>query len=59
MIISIGGELDVHDLVFKPSLIWIPTTITPLLYWLSTTHNTIDLAEKAFLQAIENTNKKG
>jgi hypothetical protein len=28
-----------------------PTTITPLLCWLLTTHNAIDLAEKAFLQA--------
>jgi hypothetical protein len=47
---SIVRELDVHDLGFKPSLIRTPTTITPLLHWLSTTHNAIDLAEKTFLQ---------
>ena len=29
----------------------VPTTITPLLRWLSTMRNAIDLAEKAFLQA--------
>jgi hypothetical protein len=40
-----------HDLGFEPSLIWTPTTVTPLRCWLSTTYNAIDLAEKAFLQA--------
>jgi hypothetical protein len=36
-----------------------PTTITPLLRWLSTKHNLIDLATKAFpCKRIENTSKK-
>ena len=30
-------RLDVHDLGFEPRLIWTPTTVTPLLRWLSTT----------------------
>ena len=43
--------MNVHDLGFEPSLIWTPATITPLLCWLSTTRNAIDLAKKSFLQA--------
>jgi hypothetical protein len=36
-----------------------PATITPLLRWLSTKHNLIDLATKAFpCKRIENTSKK-
>jgi hypothetical protein len=50
-ILLIGGELNVHDLGFEPRLIQTSTTVTPMLRWLSTTHNAIDLAEKAFLQA--------
>jgi hypothetical protein len=49
-IISIGGELHVHDLDFESRLIRTPTTFTPFLNWLSTTHNATDLAEKSFLQ---------
>ena len=41
-------RLDVHDLGFEPRLIWTPATVTPLLRWLSTKHNMIDLAKKAF-----------
>jgi len=41
-------RLDVHDLGFEPRLIWTPATVTPLLRWLSTKHNLIDLAKKAF-----------
>ena len=33
MIVLIGGELDVHDLGFKLSLIQTPTTITLKLCW--------------------------
>lgn len=50
MVGSIGGELDVHNLGFEPSLIHTPATITPQLRWLSSMHNMIDLTEKAFLQ---------
>jgi hypothetical protein len=32
MIDSIGGELNVHNLGFKSSMIWTPATVTPLLY---------------------------
>jgi hypothetical protein len=36
-----------------------PATVTPLLCWLSTKHNLIDLATKAFpCKQIENTSKK-
>ena len=36
-----------------------PTTVTPLLRWLSTKHNLIDLAEKAFpASESKNTSKK-
>jgi hypothetical protein len=36
-----------------------PTTVTPLLCWLSTKHNLIDLATKAFpYKRIENTSRK-
>ena len=36
-----------------------PATTTPLLYWLSTKHNLIDLAEKAFpASESKNTSKR-
>jgi hypothetical protein len=34
MIDLIGGELVVHDLGFKPSMILTPTSATPQLRWL-------------------------
>jgi hypothetical protein len=60
MIVSIGGELDVGDPGFKSNTIQTPATVTPLLRWLSTKYNSIDLAKKA-LSASEskNTSKKG
>ena len=40
-------------------MIRISTTVTPLLRWLSTKHNLIDLAEKAFpATESKNTSKK-
>jgi hypothetical protein len=55
---SIGGDSTLailasnrHDLD--------PATVTPLLHWLSTKHNLIDLSTKAFpYKRIENTSKK-
>ena len=44
---SISGELDVDDPASNQQDSN-PTTATPLLHWLSTKHNLIDLAEKAF-----------
>jgi hypothetical protein len=38
---------------------WNPATVTPLLHWLSTKHNLIDLAKKAFpVSESKNTSKK-
>lgn len=51
IITLIGGEFNIHNLGFEPSMIWTPTTATPLVHWLSTMHYAIDIAEKAFLQA--------
>jgi hypothetical protein len=50
MVTSIGGEFDVHNLGFEPSLVWTPTIVKALLLWLSTMHNAINLVEKTFLQ---------
>jgi hypothetical protein len=54
----VGGELNVDD----PALNQHDSdaaTATPLLHWLSTKHNLIDLATKAFpCKQIENTSKK-
>jgi hypothetical protein len=52
IITLIDAELDVHDIGFKPSLIWPPQ----LLHYCSVgyqpcMHNRIDVAEKALLQA--------
>jgi hypothetical protein len=44
---SIGGGLDVDDPASNQQDLN-PATATPLLRWLSTKHNLIDLAEKAF-----------
>jgi hypothetical protein len=44
---SIGGELDVDDPASNQQDLN-SATATPLLHWLSTKHNLIDLAEKAF-----------
>ena len=44
---SIGGDLDVDDPASNQQDSN-PTISTPLLHWLSTKHNLIDLAEKAF-----------
>ena len=44
---SIGGDLDVGDPASNQQDSN-PATTTPLLRWLSTKHNFIDLAEKAF-----------
>ena len=35
-----------------------PTPATPLLHWLSTTHNVIDNAKKAFLQMNQKHNQE-
>jgi hypothetical protein len=43
----IGGGLDVDDPASNQQDSN-PATATPLLRWLSTKHNLIDLAEKAF-----------
>jgi len=45
---SICGELDVGDPASNQQDSN-PATVTPLLRWLSTKHNLIDLAKKAFL----------
>ena len=56
---SIGGDLNIDDPGFKSDTIQIPATATPLLRWLSTKHNLIDLTTKAFpCKRIENTSKK-
>ena len=44
---SIGGELDVDDLASNQQDSN-TAAATPLLRWLSTKHNLIDLAKKAF-----------
>ena len=55
---SIGGDLDVDDLALNQHDSK-PATATPLLHWLSTKHNLIDLAEKAFSASeSKNTSKK-
>ena len=56
---SINGELDVDDPASNQQDSN-PATATPLLRWLSTKHNLIDLAKKAFpANELENTSKKG
>ena len=55
---SIGGGLDVDDLASNQHDS-IPATATPLLRWLSTKHNLIDLAKKVFpASESKNTSKK-
>ena len=55
---SIGGELDVDDPTSNQHDSN-STTATPLLRWLLTKHNLIDLAEKAFpASESKNTSKK-
>ena len=55
---SIVGELDVDDPTSNQHDSN-PTTATPLLRWLSTMHNLIDFAEKAFAASeSKNTSKK-
>ena len=55
---SIGGELDVDGPASNQTRFAL-ATVTPLLRWLSTKHNLIDLAMKAFsCKRIENTSKK-
>jgi hypothetical protein len=44
---SIGGGLDIDDPALNQQDSN-PATATPLLRWLSTKHNLIDLVEKAF-----------
>jgi hypothetical protein len=44
---SIGGDSTLAILVSNQHDLD-PATITPLLHWLSTKHNLIDLATKAF-----------
>jgi hypothetical protein len=54
----IYGELDVGDPASNQHDSN-PATVTPLLYWLSTKHNLIDLAKKAFpASESKNTSKK-
>ena len=56
---SISGELDVDDPASNQQDSN-PATVTPLLRWLSTKHNLIDLVEKAFpASESKNTSKKG
>ena len=56
---SISGELDVNDPASNQHDSN-PATATPLLRWLSTKHNLIDLAKKAFpASESKNTSKKG
>ena len=56
---SIGGDLDVDDPASNQQDSN-PATATPLLCWLSTKHNLIDLAKKAFpVSESKNTSKKG
>ena len=55
---SIGGELDIDDPASNQRDSN-PTTATPLLHWLSTKNNLIDLAKKAFpASESKNTRKK-
>ena len=54
---SIGGELDVYDPASNQQDSN-PATATPLLHWLSTKHNLIDLAEKAFPASESNDTSK-
>ena len=55
---SIDGGLDVDDLASNQHDSN-PVTATPLLRWLSTKHNFIDLAENAFFASeSKNTSKK-
>jgi len=52
------GELDVHDPASNQHYLN-PATVTPLLRWLSTKHNLIDLAKKAVpASESKNTRKK-
>ena len=56
---SIGGDLDVDDSASNQQDSN-PATATPLLRWLSTKHNLIDLANKTFpTSESKNTSKKG
>ena len=56
---SIGGDLDVDDPASNQQDSN-PATATPLLRWLSTKQNLIDLAKKAFpASESKNTRKKG
>ena len=56
---STGGELDIDDSASNQHDSN-PATATPLLRWLSTKHNLIDLAKKAFpASESKNTSKKG
>ena len=58
MINSIYGELDVDDLASNQHDSN-PATIIPLLRWLSTKHNLIDLVKKTFpASESKNTRKK-
>ena len=55
---SIGGDLDVDDSASNQQDLN-PATATPLLCWLSTKHNLIDLAKKVFpASESKNTSKK-
>ena len=59
MINSIGVGLNVDDPASNQQDSNL-ATVTPLLRWLSTKHNLIDLAEKVFLASeSKNTSKKG
>jgi hypothetical protein len=55
---SICGDLDVGDPASNQTR-FEPATVTPLLRWLSTKHNLIDLAKMAFpASESKNTSKK-